>query len=125
MPFVQALRRRLPAIQRRHEVSREANQRLDREKDVRDQPQDAVRGFEMMGPSSNFVIFDDDESCNQEIEGEVIEREMRDGASALLGRSVCRLEDENGLCEEEETGGVEEWMGGEEDQIMEEDARPD
>lgn len=50
---------------------------------------------------------------------------MRDGAVAFLVRGMSWLEDEDGLREDEETGGVEEGVGGEEDARGKQDGGPD
>lgn len=35
-----------------------------------------MRGFEMVRPASDFIVFDDDEASNEQIEGEVVEDEV-------------------------------------------------
>lgn len=50
--------------------------------------------------------------------------EVDSGACALLAGGVGGLEDEGGLCGEEEAGGVEEGVSREEDELVGEDGAP-
>jgi hypothetical protein len=72
-----------------------------------------------------LVKFDNDKACNKEIETEVDEKEVRGYTLSFLSFGVCGLQDEDGLCEEEDTARIQERVGREEDQIREEDAGPD
>ena len=73
----------------------------------------------------DLVVFDDDEAGDEQVEGEEVEGEVREGAAALLGRGVGWLEDEDALGEGEEGAAVEDGVGGEEDEGVEEYACPD
>jgi len=72
-----------------------------------------------------LVEFDNDETCYEEVESEVDEKEVRGCALTFLNFGVCGLQDEDGLCEDENTSRVQERVGRKEDQIIEEDAGPD
>jgi hypothetical protein len=72
-----------------------------------------------------LVKFDNDKACNKEIETEVDEKEVRGYALTFLTFGVCGLQDEDGLCEDENTARIQERVGREEDQLREEDAGPD
>lgn len=67
-----------------------------------------MRGLEVRAVVVELVVLDDDEAGDGGQEGEVVERAVRVGALFLLLRGVGGLEDEDGLNEEEEGGGVEE-----------------
>ena len=54
-----------------------------------------------------FIVFDHDEAGDGGEEGDVVECRVGVGALFLLLGGVCGLEDEDGLDEEEEGGGVE------------------
>lgn len=62
--------------------------------------------LEMDAAVRDLVVFDDNEAGYESVQSEVIEDEMRDCAFAFLVRGVCRLEQEDGLCEDEEATGV-------------------
>jgi hypothetical protein len=93
MPLIQPFRRLLPSIHLRHKISSESHQCLNRQENISDQTQDAMRRFEMVGPASELVDFDDDQSSDQEVKSEIVEHEVRNCAAAFLGRGVGGLED--------------------------------
>jgi hypothetical protein len=72
-----------------------------------------------------LVEFDYDETCYEEIEAKVDEKEVGSCALAFLGVGVCWLQNQDGLRKDEDAARVKERVGREEDQIREEDAGPD
>ena len=73
----------------------------------------------------DLVVFDYDESGDEEVEREEIEGEVRECAAVLLGRGVSWLKDEDALGQGEEGAAVEDGVGGEEDEGVEKYAGPD
>jgi hypothetical protein len=53
-----------------------------------------------------LVVLDDNQASDQAIDSEIVERKMRDGALAFLLGGMRGLENEDGLCEEEDAGAV-------------------
>jgi len=49
-----------------------------------------------------LVVFDDDETCYEEVQSQVVGNEMGNGALALLSRGMCGLQNEDGFCEEKQ-----------------------
>lgn len=123
--FVKRLRVIHAAIKLRHIILRETNQSLDSKQDVCNQAQDRMRRLEMRAIMRELVIFDDDEASDQSVETEVIEQEMCGCTFTLLLGGMCWLQNNDRLGDGEQTGGVEEWVDGEEDQRGEEDGGPD
>lgn len=72
MPLIQSLRLIFPTIQPRHEVSREAHQRLNSEEDISNQTENSVRGLEVYPAVGKLVILDNDEAGDEEVESEVV-----------------------------------------------------
>lgn len=70
-----------------------------------------MRGLEVRAGVVEFVVLDDDQPGDGGEEGDVVQGAVRVGALFLLLRGVGWLEDEDGLDEEEEGGGVEELGG--------------
>jgi len=122
MPFIDRLRLVHAAIKLWHEVLRETHKNLDEEQDIGDEPEDAVYGNEVCRVVGDLIVFDYNESCDEEVECEVICNGVKDSAGALLLRRMCWLEDEDGLYDEEDASRVQERVGGEEDKVVEEDA---
>lgn len=111
MVLVQRLGLILPTVQPRREVLRNARNGLQDDQDVGDQTQDGVRGLEMRAPVVEFVVLDDDQPGDGGEDGDVVECRMGVGSLFLLLGRVRGLQDEDGLDEKEEGGGVEELEG--------------
>lgn len=56
----------------------------------------------------DFVVLDDDQSCDGGEDSDVVERGVCECSLLLLFTCVGRLEDEDALDEEQDGGGVEE-----------------
>ena len=85
----------------------------------------------------SLVDLDDDKTGNQCEEPRQVESEMNIRAKCLLLRGIGRLQDEDALCEEEDSGGIEKlwlhqqgvfpdvwqsyWMSREKDKVLHED----
>lgn len=74
---------------------------------------------------ADFVVFDDDEAGEEGEDGGAVEDGVDVCAGAFLRRGVGGLEDKDGLGCEEDAGAVEEGVGGEEDDRVDEDGGPD
>lgn len=125
MPLIHALRAVHAAIQLRHEVLREADERLHGQQHVRGEAHAAVGRGEVDGAVRELVVLDDQEAGDEGVGGEEDEREVGEGAAALLGRGVGRLQDQDGLRGEQDAGRVEQRVPGEEGERVQEDAGPD
>jgi hypothetical protein len=64
----------------------------------------------MYGTMSKLVVFDNHERSGHNVEREVVQKGMGNGATSLLGCCVRRLEDKNGLGNDEYAAGVEKRM---------------
>jgi hypothetical protein len=72
---------------------------LNGKEDVGCEAEDGVGRLEMRAIVVKLVEFDNDETCYEEVEAEVNEKEVRCYALSFLGFGVRRLQDEDGLCE--------------------------
>jgi hypothetical protein len=80
----------------------------------------------MYGTMRKLVVFDDHKCGDHGIEGKVVQEGMDNSPLSFLGFSVRRLEDEDGLGEDQYSGGVEKRVSREEtERRMEEDTGPD
>lgn len=140
--LVQRLRIIDAPVQAREEVLRDANKSLQEQEDVCHETENGVRGFEMGSVVVELVVFDDNEAGEGGQDGDIVQGGVHVGSLLLLFGGVGWLEDEEGLDEEEQSGGVEElqgcgqhehlramnrWtyrMGGEEHQVVAEDCSP-
>lgn len=86
----------------------DANGGLDEEEDIGDEAEDGVRGLEVRAAVGDFVVFDDDEGGEEREDGGGVEGGVDVGALGFLLGGVGGLEEEDGLCGEEDAGGVEE-----------------
>jgi len=96
------------AVQLRHVVLREADQRLDVHEHVERQAQAGMRGFEMLVAGAGFVHFDDDEAGSECGSAEDVEQEVDESTRTFLRGGMCGLKNKGGLDGEEEACGVEE-----------------
>ncbi len=78
----------------------------------------------MNGTVVKFVVFNDYETRDERIQGELVECEVCDGAASLLTGRMCWLKDKDRFSEEEDGRGIEERMCGEEHERLKEDAGP-
>ena len=58
----------------------------------------------MFSAASEFVDFDDDETCDEGCDAEIVGCGVNVCACLLLLGRVCRLEDECALCDEDDAG---------------------
>ena len=86
----------------------DANHSLQSREDVRDQAEDSVRRHEVRAVVADLVVLDHDQSSDGCEERDIVESCMRVCTFLLLLRGVCRLNHEDALNEQEESGGVEE-----------------
>lgn len=86
----------------------DADDRLDEEEDVYDQTENIVRSAEVGAVVSELVIFDDDETAKQEQDSNPVDDRVHVGTFSFLLRRVGRLEEEDCLGIEEDTGQVKE-----------------
>lgn len=111
MILVHALRILHTAIQRRHKVLREPDERLDQQQDVGDEPQDGVRGLEMRPLVCEFVDLDDHEAGDGGGGGGDVQPGVGVGSLLFLRGRVGWLQNQYALDVEEDGGGVEElWI---------------
>ena len=87
-------------------VLREADEGLQHQDDVGDQAEAGVDRREVW--VWDLVVDDDDKPGQQGQQAREIKAEVRVRAHALLGGRVRRLQDQDGLRDEEDAGGVEE-----------------
>lgn len=126
MPLVDCLCIVYATIKLWYEVLCETNQRLDEQKRVCDQSELPMHAFEVDISMIKFEIFDYHDGGGKRIESDIIDGEVNNGALSLLSCSMCRLEDEDRLCEEKDDARVEKRVRREErERGVEEHARPD
>ena len=82
-------------------------------------------GVEVRAVAAEFVDFDDRHAGDEKTERGEVEGRVGAGAGVLLGAGVGWLEDEDCLGQDEEGEGLEEGVGGEEDEVVGEDVEPD
>lgn len=70
-----------------------------------------MRRNEVCPAVRDLVVLDYDEPSEEGAEARGVEARVQERAVPLLEGSVCGLEDEDGLRDEEEAGGVEELRG--------------
>lgn len=97
-------------IQVREIILRDANNSLDGEDDVGDEPEDGVRGLEMRAGVRDLVIFDYDKAGDECQDRGAVEHGVDVGAGVFLLWGVGRLQDEDSLSGEEDAGGIQELM---------------
>ena len=97
-------------IQAREVILRDANDSLDGEDDVSDEPEDGVRGLEMRAAVRDLVILDYDKAGDEGQNRGAIEHGVDVGAGVFLLWGVGRLQDEDGLSGEKDGGGIKELM---------------
>ena len=112
------------AVQTGCVVLRESDNRLDVDKHVEGEAQNGVRRRKVLVSGPRFVHLDDDEPRSEGARAQRVEESVGEGARALLRGSVCGLQDQGCLDGEQEAGGVEEGMRGEEDELLGEDGAP-
>lgn len=112
-------------VQTRRVVLRKPYHSLEENSKVKDQPQDSMRRGEVLMAGPRLVNLDDDETGEQGGETNEVEEEVDGCADALLLGGVRRLEDQRCLSGEEQAGGIEERVRGEEDEFLGEDGAPD
>lgn len=83
-----------------------------------------MRGHEVRAAVRELVHLDDDETRDEEVEREAVEGGVGERALLLLRGRVRGLQDQDGLDDGEERGGVQEWVRGEEDEGLKEDVGP-
>lgn len=93
MILIQTLRILYPSIQPWSEVLRNPYECLQDEEDVRDEPENRVRRFEMCPIVGEFVVFNHDEACDAGEESDVVESGVDVGSLFLLFGGVGWLED--------------------------------
>lgn len=71
-----------------------------------------MRGLKVGAAVVDFVVLDDDEAGDEGEQACAVESGVDVRAELLLLPGVGRLEDQDGLRDEEETGGVEKLIGG-------------
>ena len=108
MVLIQCFRLLHAAINPGREVLRDPHHGLQDDQDVGDEAEDGVRALEVDAPVVELVVLDDHQPGHGGEERDVVQRGVRVGALFLLLGRVCWLENEDGLDEEEEGGGVEE-----------------
>lgn len=74
---------------------------------------------------AELVDLDNDEPSEECIDTKVVEDEVCSCAISFLVERMGRLQNEDALCEEQNSGRVEQWMCGEEHEVREENAGPD
>ena len=67
-----------------------------------------MRGFKVGAVVTGFIVKDDNEGGEESEEGSSIESAVDMGAKLLLLGSVGGLDDQDGLSNEKDTGGVEQ-----------------
>lgn len=106
------------AIQTGHVVLREPNERLHVHEHVEGESESCVRRGKVLVARPGLVHLDDDETRSEGRDADEVQGEVGDGARPLLLGCVRGLEDEGCLDGEEEAGGVEKGMSGEEDEFV-------
>lgn len=112
--LVQALGPGRAAVDPGREQRREADEALHAHEDVRGEPEDGVRGLEVVRRRGlELVVLDEDEAGREGEEARVVERGVRVGGAGLGGglRGGGGLQDEDRLGEEQQAGCVEELRG--------------
>jgi hypothetical protein len=96
-----------PSNQRRSPVLNEANNGLDADQAECHHANDAVDGLESLIWVWCLVELDHDDACHKSANAQEVKSRMCPGAVSFLFLCGRWLNDENGLHEEEHTGGLE------------------
>jgi hypothetical protein len=125
VPLVNRLGPVHAAVQLWGKVLGKSDQCLNSQEDISSKAKNGMGGLEMGAIVVELVHFNDDQTCDEEINSEAVQTCVSDCSLPFLSCRMRRLKDKNRLCENQNTSGVEERMCGEEYETVEEDASPD
>ena len=116
MVFIQRLGIVHTPVESRGVILRNPDNSLNAKEDVRDEAENGVGRNEMIPRVGDFVVLDDDQTSNEGQDARDINGGVDVGAPFLLLGGVGWLEDEDGLGDEEDAGGVQKLLRAKEGQ---------